>query len=42
MTILIDGELIEVDAEEYKQTQIDKANGTYRDQEELKCQIQQN
>lgn len=31
MEIMHEGELIEVDAEEYKQMLIDKANGTYRD-----------
>lgn len=31
MLILVDGEYVEVNGDEYKQTQIDKADGTYRD-----------
>ena len=32
MEILVEGELIEVDYDEYQQYKIDKANGTHRDQ----------
>lgn len=31
MEILVEGELIEVDYDEYQQYKIDKANGTHRD-----------